>query len=106
MTMTRNEPRRSTRVPIRIQIEVHSTGMSCDAETTVVNMHGALVRTTSPLKLGTRITVHVALTGKSADGRVVLVSREHPLEFGIGFDQPKNIWGISLPPADWQEETA
>jgi len=69
-------------------------------------MHGALVRTSRPLGLATRITVHVELTGKSADGRVVLATRERPLEFGIGFDEPRNIWGISLPPADWQEETA
>jgi hypothetical protein len=59
-----------------------------------------------PLELGTRVTIHVQLTGKSAGGRVVLASRESPLEIGIGLDQPQNIWGISLPPADWQEETA
>ena len=106
MTTTRSEPRRSTRVPIRVHIEVHSTGMSCEGETIVVNMHGALVRTPSPLKLGAHITVHVELTDKSAEGRVVLATREHPLEFGIGFDHPQNIWGISLPPADWQEESA
>ena len=102
----RNEPRRSTRVPIRVRVEVHGTGLSCDGETIVVNMHGALVKTSSPLDLGTQITIHVQLTGKSAAGRVVLVSREQPLEFGIGLDHPQNIWGISLPPADWQEETA
>jgi len=106
MPTTRSEARRSTRVPIRIHIEVHSTGMSCDGETIIVNMHGALVRTSSPLKLGEHITLHVELTGKAAEGRVVLGTREHPLEFGIGLDHPQNIWGISLPPADWQEESA
>ena len=102
----RSEPRRSTRVPIRIHIEVHSTGMSCDGETIVVNMHGALVRTSTPLQLGAHITIHVELTGKSAEGRVVLAARDQPLEFGIGLDHPQNIWGVSLPPADWQEESA
>ena len=102
--MTRNEPRRSTRVPIRIHTELHSTGGSCDGETIVVNMHGALVRTSRPLRLGTRITLHVELTGKSADGRVVLATRERPLEFGIALDSPNNIWGISLPPPDWREQ--
>lgn len=96
--------RRSTRVPISIRIEVQATGLSCEGETIVVNMHGALMRTSSRLELGARIRVHVQLTGKSADARVVFASRERQLEFGIGLDQPQNIWGISLPPADWQEE--
>lgn len=97
------DPRRSTRVPIRIYVEVHGTGMSCDGETIVVNMHGALVRTSSPLEVGARITIHVHLTGKSARGRIVLALPDRPLEFGIGFDDPQNIWGISLPPADWRD---
>lgn len=100
----RKELRRSTRVPIRVHIEVHSTGLSCEGETIVVNLHGALVRTSSDLKLESRITILVPLTGKSADARVIFVSREHPSEFGIGLDQPQNIWGISLPPADWRED--
>jgi len=98
--------RRSTRVPIRVRVEVLGTGKSYDGETIVVNMHGALVTTSSLLELGSRVTVHVQLTGKSAEGRVVLATPERPLEFGIGFDHPENIWGISLPPADWHEETA
>jgi len=83
---------------------VHSTGLSCEGETIVVNLHGALVKTSSDLKLRSRITVLVPLTGKCADARVIFASRERPLEFGIGLDQPQNIWGISLPPADWREE--
>ncbi|HVH86114.1 MAG TPA: PilZ domain-containing protein [Terriglobales bacterium] len=100
----RTNLRRSTRVPIRVRIEVQATGLSCDGETIVVNMHGALVKTSDPLELGARISVHVQLTGKSADARVVFASRERPLEFGVGLDRPQNIWGISLPPADWREE--
>ena len=95
--------RRSTRVPIRIHVEVHGTGLSCDGETIVVNMHGALVRTSRPLEVGSRITIHVHLTGKSAEGGVVFALPERPLEFGIGFDDPQDIWGISLPPADWPD---
>ena len=100
----RKDLRRSTRVPIRVRIDVQATGLSCEGETIVVNLHGALVRTTGPLELGARITVHVQLTGKSAGARVVFASRERPLEYGIGLDRPQNIWGISLPPADWREE--
>ena len=87
----RNESRRSTRVPIRVQIEVRATGLTCDGETILVNLHGALVKTLAPLELGARITIHVHLTTKSADARVVFSSREAPLEFGIALDRPREI---------------
>lgn len=94
------EFRRSTRVAIRVRIDVHGTGMSCDGETIVVNLHGALVRMSSQIEVGSRVTVHVHLTGKSAGAQVIFASPEQPLEFGIGLDHPQNIWGISLSPAD------
>jgi len=99
----RRELRRSTRVPIRVQIEVHATGLKCDGETIFVNLHGALLKTTAPLELGARITIVVQLTSKSADARVVFASREYPLEFGIALEKFQNIWGVPLPPADWRE---
>ena len=100
----RKDLRRSTRVPIQVRIEVQATGVSCEGETIVVNLHGALVKTSGQLELGAGITIHVQLTGKSAGARVVFASRERHLEFGIALDQPQNIWGISLPPSDWREE--
>ena len=95
--------RRSTRVPIRIRVDVQSTGLSCEGETIVVNLHGALIKTSAKLQLGERINVHVQLTGKTAEARIVFASRERPLEFGIALDGPQNIWGVSLAPADWHE---
>jgi hypothetical protein len=86
-----------------VRIEVHATGLSCDGETIVVNLHGALVKVSAGLQLGAGITVHVQLTGKAAAARVVFASRERPSEFGIALDHPQNILGISLPPADWQD---
>ena len=103
-TAGRRELRRSTRVPIRIRVEVQATGLSCEGETIVVNLHGALVKTSSQFQLGAGINVHVELTGKSAGARVVFASRERPLEFGIALNRPENIWGVSLPPADWHED--
>ena len=81
-----------------------AAGLVCEGETIVVNLHGALVKTSRDLKLGANITVQVELTGKSADARVVFASRERPLEFGIALDKQQNIWGISLPPKDWRED--
>ena len=103
-TERRRDLRRSTRVPIRVRLEVQATGMSYEGETIVVNLHGALVKTSGRLDLGAAIAMHVQLTGKSADARVVFASRERPLEFGIALDKAQNIWGISLPPADWREQ--
>lgn len=99
----RRDLRRSTRVPIRVRLDVRATGVSFEGETVVVNLHGALVKTSGQLELGAAVAVHVQLTGKSADARVVFASRERPLEFGVALDKPQNIWGISLPPADWRE---
>ncbi len=98
----RKDLRRSTRVPIQVRIQVHATGLVCDAETIVVNLHGALLRTTDHLEIGDHITLQVSLTGKSAAGRVVFADPEHGLHFGIALDVPENIWGISLPPDDWE----
>jgi hypothetical protein len=97
----RRNLRRSTRVPIRVRIDVQATGVSCDGETLTVNLHGALLKTSEALEVAAKIKLHVQLTGKSADARVVFASPENALEFGIALDRPENIWGISLPPPDW-----
>jgi hypothetical protein len=99
----RRDQRRSTRVPIRVHLHVRATGISCEGETVVVNLHGALVRAEKPLELNAAINIEVSLTGKSAAARVVHASGDHPLEYGIALDQPQNIWGIQLPPDDWRE---
>jgi len=43
-----------------------------------VNTHGALVVTTIPLELREDVTIHVQLTGKSADATVLFASKERP----------------------------
>ena len=46
-----------------------------------------------------RISVHVYLTDKRAAAQVVYVA----MRCGIELDEPRNIWGASLPPDDWDE---
>src|SRR5438105_10849871 len=48
---------------------------------------------------GVRISVHVYLTDKRAAAQVVYVA----MRCGIELDEPRNIWGASLPPDDWNE---
>jgi len=100
------EHRRSTRVPLEVSIEVEGEREHSPLKgaTVVVNLHGALIRTQQPLHSGSKIQITVYLTGKTAPARVVYVAAENPLHCGIELLQPQNIWGVSLPPEDWEED--
>lgn len=97
--------RRSTRVSLKVTIEVDGLEKTVrtEGETIIVNKHGALISTATELAAGMRISVHVYLTDKRAYARVVYTDPEHPLHCGIELEKPQNIWGVSLPPEDWQE---
>jgi len=102
------ESRRSTRVPLKVAIAVESGGesLTCEGETVVVNLHGALLSTTIGLSVGMRISIHVYLTDKRARARAVYADPEEALRCGIELDQPRNIWGVPLTPDDWDEIAA
>lgn len=94
--------RRSTRIPtdINVLLEVQGEEFAYAGETITVNLHGALVRIAAPLKRGDRVTLHVHRTGKFAPGAVVFANSGIS-QFGIELESPGNIWGVALPPADW-----
>jgi hypothetical protein len=97
-----HESRRSTRVPLKVVITVedgHET-RTCEGETIIVNRHGALIATAIGLSVGMRISVHVYLTDKRAGARVAYSDPKNPLHCGIEPDEPRNIWGVSVPPDD------
>jgi len=98
------ELRRSTRVPLAISVEVDGEPGHVDGSTVMVNFQGALIRTDKPLQSGSRIQVTVYVTSKTAAARVVYVAAHDPLECGIELERPQNIWGVSLPPNDWDED--
>ena len=95
--------RRSTRVPLRVEIEAQGIGDSvkCKGETVVVNCHGALISTVATLQVRMRIEVGVMLTKRRALVDVVHVDPEQPGLYGIELLRPQNIWGLPLPPHDW-----
>jgi hypothetical protein len=99
------ESRRSTRVPLKIVFEAEgiTEPLTCDGETVVVNLHGALISTSVALGVGMKIEIYVHLTGKRASAKVVSVDRSKARHYGIALAVPQNIWGISLPPKDWDE---
>lgn len=102
------ESRRSTRVPLKVVISVEggTDNLTCEGETIVVNLHGALLVTAVPLTKGMQISIQVYLTGKRSAARVAYVDPKHPKRCGIELDQPQNIWGVPLPPSDWTEASA
>lgn len=99
------ESRRSTRVRLKIQIEVQGVNepLTCEGATVVVNLHGALILTAVALRVGMKVLVHVRITDRGAAAEVVYVDPDQPRHCGIKLAKPENIWGISLPPDDWHE---
>ena len=99
------DQRRSTRVPVRVSISaLPGTGAAWEGETIVVNLHGALVRTTAALTFGEAIELEVHLTGKKARAKIAWCGPAHSSMYGIALEQPENIWGIPLPPSNWNED--
>jgi len=93
--------RRSTRIETDVLIELQGDRCAYAGQTVTVNLHGALVRTSAPLQIGTAIVVYVHSTGKSALAHVVSATHESFPRYGIELDHPANIWGISDTPSDW-----
>ena len=99
------ESRRSTRVRLKVLIDVQSViePLTCEGETIVVNLHGALMMTVVALRVGMKVFIRVHITDKGAAAEVVYVDPDQPRHCGIKLAKPENIWGVSLPPDDWRE---
>jgi hypothetical protein len=102
----KSETRRGTRVPLKVAVEVQGVNerLTCEGETIIVNVNGALIFTDIGLKVGMRIEIQVHLTGRRTEATVVYVDSEHPMQCGIALAKPENIWGLSLPPEDWFDD--
>ena len=98
------ESRKSTRVRLQLVIEARGLAQkqTCRGETHVVNLHGALISAPLTFHLGMEVEIYVILTDKRARATVVYIDPEEPHKYGIALKEPHNIWGISLPPGDWQ----
>ncbi len=101
------ESRRSTRVPLKVEIKTEgiTKPLTCDGETTVVNLHGALISTALALTAGMKVEIQVYLTGKRAQAKVVYIDPDRPLRCGIALVKPENIWGVVLTPDDWEPDS-
>jgi len=101
------ESRRSTRVPLQILITLLSLDepLTCEGETITVNRHGALISSSVPLRIETKIAIQVVPTNKRGLAKVIYVDPDHPRVCGIALEKPQNIWGVSFPPEDWCEDS-
>ena len=99
------ESRRSTRVRLKILIEVQGVTepLTCEGETIVVNLHGAGIVTALSLRVGMKVYLQVEITGRVVAAEVVYVDPDQPRHYGITLAKPENIWGIPLPPDNWRE---
>jgi hypothetical protein len=90
------EYRRSTRVPLKVVIAIEGIAKTrtCEGETIVVNLQGALITSGIALSTGMRISIHVYLTDKRAAARIVFIDPEKPLQCGIDWMSGK-IYGVS-----------
>ena len=75
-----HESRRSTRARLKVVIEAKGVTepLTCDGETIVVNLHGALISTAIPLRVGMKIQVYVPMMNTRAAADVVYVDPERP----------------------------
>lgn len=79
-------------------------------ETSMVNLHGAKLKTSHPILVGMQVGIEVPLTGKS--GKAICVRVEKPTdgegkaEIAVQLVQPENIWGLQDVPADWESGTS
>jgi len=103
-----HENRRSTRVRMKVHIAAQpaTEPFACEGDTIVVNLHGALISTAIVLRVSMGIEIHVIQTDKHARAQVVYVDPDRPKLCGISLEKPENIWGVSLPPDDWSENTS
>jgi hypothetical protein len=99
------ESRRSSRVRLKVRIEALgvSEPLTCEGETLVVNLHGALILTAVALRVGMKIWIHVLHTKKRVAADVVYIDPDQPRHCGINLEEPENIWGVKLMPDDWQD---
>ncbi len=100
--------RQSSRIDASVQLVVSGvfpndgSSFTVDGMTKVVNKHGALIQTEAGLRLGMQVAIIVVRTREFGTARVVWSSPQFEGHYGIKLEEPRNIWGVYFPPADWQ----
>jgi len=101
--------RRSQRVMLSVRILVggdrhDGKKFSEEAETSVVNAHGALIFLAEPVKLGQSLSVQNIKSHQELHAEVVDIGAvfDGRFEVGIEFLEPApRFWRVAFPPEDW-----
>ncbi|MGA2607580.1 MAG: hypothetical protein ABSH01_08995 [Terriglobia bacterium] len=105
--------RRSARLSIIVPVTVRGTDAAGQAFkentwTISVNKHGGRIATFHQLAADDQIVIENPLLGQTAKARVNRVCEkrfaEDPYEVCVELLEPQNVWGVKLPPEDWQKE--
>jgi len=79
------------------------------AETIVINAHGALLYLDVEMDMGSIVTLRSPATEEDQESRVVYIggASERGLRLGLEFVSPApHFWGIEFPPTDWKAPSA
>ena len=105
--------RRSARLSIIVPVTVRGTDAAGQAFkentwTICVNKHGGRIATFHQLADDDQVVIENPLLGRSAKARVMRVCErrfaEDPFEVCVELLEAQNVWGVKLPPEDWQKE--
>src|SRR5271155_4736389 len=102
--------RRSSRVFARLHVraagrDARGRKFTKQAETIVINAHGALLYLDAEMDMGSLVTVRSPATEEDQESRVVYIggASERGLRLGLEFVSPApHFWGIEFPPSDWR----
>jgi hypothetical protein len=105
----RSRQRRSQRLVLAIPIIVEGelapdTPFSEQTQTVILNAHGALLQTATPLQAGQHVTLRNLFTNEKQESMVVSakVDEESKSVVALEFTTPNpDFWHISFPPGDW-----
>ena len=105
--------RRSARLSIIVPVTLRGTDAEGQAFkentwTISVNKHGGRIATFHQLAADAQIVIENPLLGRTAKARVNRVCEkrfaEDPYEVCVELLEAQNVWGVKLPPEDWQKE--
>ena len=105
----RTNARSSTRIPTNIQATLTSLDPDHPISDTcliiLVSPQGCTARFHHSLKVGTEVRLLGLPTSRTVTAQVmncIPIDSERFWVLGLALDEPANVWGIELPPADWK----
>jgi hypothetical protein len=96
------EQRRSRRIIARVPLRVRLVAAFEEAETAVINLHGALILTATEWPIGTTLKITNLRTNREIDARVGWTGSQDPagrFKMGIEFETSvTDFWGAAYDP--------